>query len=134
MLPEDQTMSFLDNKPKGFEGWDAEKDSRAVIACKDGEGVLLWWVGYDFAIEHDAGLRQLGDLGLDDAPDGISIWEGQYQWSPGGFEHPEDGDRWPSGTFRAPTDDEWIAIRKDECPWEEADWRVEGWVDPEPDL
>jgi hypothetical protein len=98
--------------------------SRAVIACDaHGYGCILWWVGYDFEIEvNEAGLGQLDDLGLDDAPHGITIWEGKYVWSPGSYEHPQDGDSHPVGTFRPPTSSEWYLIQQGKAPWSETDW------------
>jgi len=55
---------------------------------------------------------------LDDAPEGISVWEGHAVGYPQGI----DGD-YPDpdpdlvGTFRAPTDAEWAAIRENKSPW-----------------
>lgn len=95
--------------------------SKAVVACDArGNGAVLWFVGESLRNEiEEAGLRQLGDLGLDDAPCGVSVWEGSYVWTPGPYEHPEDGDVSPAGCFRAPTDAEWAAIREGCNPWKE---------------
>ncbi len=94
--------------------------SKAVVAMGEtGPGAVLWYVGDDLFNEIDeAGNKTPEDLGLGDAPEGISIWEGVYVWSPGTYEHPYDGDSYPSGKFRAPTDDEWAAIRSGKSPWE----------------
>lgn len=111
--------------PRVVGEWDREKKSLAVVASNGSHGAVIWYVGFSISMEvEEAGLDTLCDLGLDDAPVGISIWEGTYVWSPGPFEHPNDGDMWPSGSFRDPTDDEWQAIRKGECPWNPDDWRV----------
>ena len=96
-------------------------ESKGVIACDgNGHGVVLWGVGTGLRQEIDEYcFHALGDLGLDDAPAGVSVWEGTYVWQSGGFEHPEDGDMQPVGAFRAPTDDEWTSIRCGNCPWAE---------------
>jgi hypothetical protein len=71
----------------------------------------------------EAGVSDLDLLGLDDAPNGISIWEGGIKsvhvHTPDCNEH----DSWLAGGFRDPTDEEWAAIRKNECPWNDDDWR-----------
>jgi hypothetical protein len=96
--------------------WD--KDSLAVIACDGkGNGAVLWTVGPHVRLEMDeGGLRDLGDLGLDDAPAGVSIWVGRYVTDGGGYCN-EEADTYPKGGFRAPTDEEWTAIREGRCPW-----------------
>jgi hypothetical protein len=96
-----------------------EWSSKAIVACDGhGRGAVLWYVGG--ALENEIGecrLRELGDLGLDDAPQGISVWEGTYIWVSGPFECPDDGRMDPSGKFRSPTDEEWRAVREGRCPW-----------------
>lgn len=111
-------------QPAGRTSWNGlsfEKPSKGVIACTDsGRGVVLWAVGAHLRYEiEELGFYHLGDLGLDDAPVGISVWEGKYIWQPGSGEHPQDGEVYPGGTFRAPTDAEWEAIRAGRCPWAE---------------
>lgn len=94
--------------------------SRAVIANHDNCTGLVLWHTADSYLDHEIdqlGSRRLDDLGLDDAPHGISIWEGTYVWQPGGYECPEDGMSMPDGRFRSPTDDEWVAIRDGRNPW-----------------
>lgn len=52
------------------------RPSMALIAARDGVGCLLDYTGSAIewhVAEAGAGLN---DLGLDDAPDGLSIWEG----------------------------------------------------------
>lgn len=104
--------------------YDWEKPSRAVIACRDGYGVVLWWVGAHMTYEIKEGYgSDLSDLGLDNAPEGISVWEGIYVYSRSGYwDEPDACDVDPSGSFREPTDEEWEAIRRGECPWDKADW------------
>lgn len=95
--------------------------SKGVIACDgNGNGCVLWAVGAHLRFElEERGLSGLDALGLDDAPCGISVWEGKYLWQPGSWEYPQDGSTLPNGAFRAPTDDEWQAIRAGRCPWPE---------------
>lgn len=93
---------------------------------------MLWTVGAYLRFEmEEAGLCRLGELGLDDAPRGISIWEGKYVWQSGGWECPQDGSMHPKGTFRAPTDEEWAAIREGRCPWDEVKYYAEGFAEIE---
>lgn len=96
-----------------------EKASRAVIAYGKTNGCVLWYDGPAIACEiEEHGLRDLEDLGLDDAPEGkISIWEGTYVWQPGSYEYPLDGSTEPSGKFRDLTEDEWTAIKAGRSPW-----------------
>lgn len=93
--------------------------SRVVAVNTDGgRGVALWHTSdSDIAFEIEQTSHLLDDLGLDDAPVGISIWEGSYVWRPGGYECPQDGSTDPVGSFRAPTDEEWQAIREGRNPW-----------------
>lgn len=94
--------------------------SKAVVANWDSSrnGIVLWFsVDSLIASEIEQLSRGLDDLGLDDAPNGISIWEGTYVWFPGGYECPQDGTSEARGTFRAPTDEEWTAIREGRSPW-----------------
>lgn len=106
------------------EGIDFSKTNLAVIASDSrGNGVVLWYVGGHISNEiDDVGLRLTGDLGLDDAPEGICVWEGNFKWSPGPWEYPDDGDFYPVGKFRQPTPEEWESIHKNECPWNPQEW------------
>lgn len=111
-------MSILDRILAGDLtcGGPAREPSRAVIAMGR-DGVVLWHTGPCLSAEIENMGSSTGDLGLDDAPKGISIWEGTYRWIPGGWEHPEDGETEPCGAFRAPTDEEWDAIKAGRAPW-----------------
>lgn len=101
-----------------------EDNSFAVVACNgSGVGVVLWTGGPHVAFEISQGSAKLDDLGLDDAPAGISVWEGKYLWHPGSYEYPQDGATEPNGRFRSPTLEEWEAIKAGECPWDDEDWR-----------
>lgn len=96
------------------------KPSLAVVACDGGgNGCVLWTAGPAMRFEIiESGLRDLSDLGLDDAPEGISVWAGRI------YSDPRDDDSELRGEFRSPTIDEWAAIMRGECPWNDADWRT----------
>lgn len=93
--------------------------SRAVVACDEsGGGAVLWYVGADLVVEiEEHGLRQLCDLGLDDAPRGITVWEGRYVCTGRGGSEDCDAGTQPEGTFRPPTSEEWAAIMQGRTPW-----------------
>lgn len=102
-----------------YDVYDFSKPSRAVIASLDSREVVLWYVGGHLAIQiDDEGTLDPFDLGLYSCPDGISIWEGAYDYHPGTRFRVGD----PKGSFRAPTAEEWDAIHKAECPWDDNDW------------
>jgi hypothetical protein len=123
---------------------DFDRINRAVVLCDgEGNGVVTWYVGGNLEVEIEGVGRQIADLGLDDAPEGVSIWEGRwcYQRTPESYVGAEEWDAWPEGSFRDPTDEEWESIRAKECPWDdsmyhrgpycgaEVVYRVEGTVD-----
>lgn len=112
-------MTLLnDRKRDDWKGLSFDDPCKAVIANNGRAGCVLWTVGAHIRFEmEECGFSQLGDLGLDDAPDGISIWEGIYVWQSGGFEYPHDGEMYPAGKFRKPSKEEWDKIIKNECPW-----------------
>jgi len=96
---------------KKWDDWDWDEDSLAVIACDTkGHGVVLWTAGPHVAYAIEGESLYLDELGLDNAPMGISIWEGKYLWRQGDTEQQEIIE--PSGKFRQPTDEEWKAIRE----------------------
>ena len=103
---------------------DWSKPSKAVVVVGEAGGCVLFSAGPHLdSLMHDAGLSDLSDLGLDDAPDGISIWEGvvkgrRYE-TVDGYEYESD----TVGSFRAPTDEEWASLRRNECPWDVTYWK-----------
>lgn len=107
--------------------------NRAVVACNSAsQGCVLSFVGK--ALDHlifSNGVNTLNALGLDGSPDGISIWEGEVvttkMWTDYGWEY----DCHLEGEFREPTDEEWAAIRRDECPWP-SEVETEEFEPPEP--
>jgi hypothetical protein len=99
--------------------------SKAVIACDGtGQGCVLYTVGAHVAMDLREIGRGLDDIGLDDAPAGISIWEGKttadYYLGLGSYD--SEPATQLEGAFRTPTDEEWVAIRAGRCPWDEAAW------------
>jgi hypothetical protein len=103
--------------------WDFDKPSRALVACDgEGHGVVLWWVGGHLEEEiEEAGLRRLDELGLDDAPQGLSVWEGRYEY----FRPEDDPAPHAVGTFRDLTDPEAEAVLEGRNPWDPAQWKME---------
>lgn len=103
---------------------------RIVVAAQDELGLALWtWTKptpSEWTVEEylgDCG-RRIEDLGLDGAPDGISVWEGDLvttdHWTDCGKEY--DTELVPANRenpFRDPTDAEWAAIRTGQNPWGE---------------
>lgn len=107
------------------EDWDWDKPSMAVVAKgMQQSGCIIWCAGPIWVYWADeVGSYDLADLGLDDAPDdGISIWSGKLidtsSWTDSGYEY----DAELVGEFRDPTPEEWTAICKNECPWDDRDW------------
>lgn len=90
----------------------ATTDSIALIASVNGRGVILAYDGPGIEADIEAiGSRYLGDHGLDDAPDGLSIWEGHLSTY-------GELDAELCGSFRALTDAEWARLRETGTPWE----------------
>jgi hypothetical protein len=102
--------------------WDKAKNSLAIIACDErGNGCVLWHVGFHISNEiQEIGLSSLVDLGLDDAPHRISVWEGKYSY----FGDGDDTEARPQGIFRNPTFEEWAATIAGVNPWKEEEWRI----------
>ena len=94
----------------------ATTDSIALIAARKGHGVILAHDGGGIEADIEAvGLGALDDHGLDNAPDGLSIWEGRMSgWGP---DHNGDYDCELRGTFRPLTDAEWTMFRETGTPW-----------------
>ncbi len=92
--------------------------SKAVCVNNGDDGIVLHYIGTNISEEiANAGSARLDELGLDNAPAGITVWEGKAHWTPGPWEHPQDGDVELRGTFRDPTDEEWLSIRNGDSPW-----------------
>jgi hypothetical protein len=106
-------------KAEPYEGYDFSKPSRAVVAAGSLQSALLWHVGGWLAAEVEAVGEHAEDLGLDDRNvPGVWVWEGKYAALD------REGNTQPEGEWRAPTDDEWAAIRAGLCPWNDEDWKL----------
>ncbi len=100
------------------------KASKAVVACTgNGHGAVLWTAGPHVQQMIDDCSAALDELGLDDAPEGISVWEGKLEGGRSGY-YGDDYDCELRGAFRDPTEEEWSAIRRGECPWSDEDWML----------
>lgn len=99
--------------------WDRE-ESIALIAAKDGKGCILSHDGDGIEADIDSlGVGDLGDHGLDDAPDGLSIWEGRLDaWVSHSPENGTDYEAQLEGKFRDLTEREWFLLRNTGTPWE----------------
>lgn len=96
------------------------KASLAVIASDGkGNGCALHWVGIHFEQWRSDVGSSLKDLGLDDAPCGISVWEGKIESE---RDYYGETDAWLEGEFREPTLEEWDCINHDDCPWDDNEW------------
>lgn len=66
---------------------------------------------------HELGSSRVDDYGFDDAPEGITVWEGTAAWQPGGYETPQDGMTIYEGTYRRLNDEEILKVQKGENLW-----------------
>ena len=100
------------------------KPSKAVIASDGhGSGCVVSFAGPHLDSEIDAVGRKLEDLGLDDCPEGIWVWEGTYRMiKHESIEYGTDYSTEADGKFREPGSQEWSAIRHNMCPWDPNDW------------
>jgi hypothetical protein len=96
---------------------DWSKPSKAVVANM-GVGCALWTIGPHVQSMIDNLGHALQDLGLDDAPDGISVWEGVLKTVHIVLPDANEDESWLEGSFREPTEEEWSFIKQNRCPWE----------------
>jgi len=110
---------LFDDGPEGADGYDWTKPSLAIVACDGkGHGTVLFTAGpHVRSFIEEVGTSALGDLGLDDAPHGLSVWEGCIIGG-GRDEHTK-----LSGTFRKLTAQEIVSVTLGQCPWNDAAWR-----------
>ena len=102
-----------------YVGPDWSKDSLAVLASDGDDGWVLFHVGAHLEQDiSDVGSRRLEDLGLT-CPASVWIWKGRMCSSTTYWGEVET---WLEGDTRAPTDEEWAAIRAGDCPWNPDDW------------
>lgn len=98
---------------------------RLVIAKGEDGELILWASGQDAEREiSESGNHDPGNFDIDEPPGlGLWVWEGivHYRsWGPS-YEGEYDCEVTWRGTFRAPTEDEWRAIRLGIRPWPEWD-------------
>lgn len=97
----------------------AVSDSVALIVNVKGKGVVVTYEGDGIEANFEAiGSPYLDDQGLDDAPEGFSIWEGRLCITNTCWEYPSEYDCELDGTFRDLTDREWSLLRETGVPWE----------------
>lgn len=106
-------LEAAEESPRPQEESFPEYLSRAVIASSGAGdwGVVLWYEGPDLEREIEEvgqGLR-IDNIGLFDAPEGISVWEGCY--------HNDEGALEADGSFRELTAKEWSFVHRGESPW-----------------
>ena len=98
-----------------------EQVSHALIANGRHNGCVLEYGGPGIEGEIDEhGIHDLDDLGLDDAPLGLSVWEGTAAYWQSG--NPMDGLEWNAelrGAFRVLTSDEWARVAQCKALWPE---------------
>ncbi len=86
----------------------ASTTNYALVAAKNGHGVVLKRSGHEIsAYLSEIGTEDILDLGLDDAPDGLSIWEGVVVYF-------DEDDSSMDGIFRPLTQAEWHALATDQ--------------------
>jgi len=90
----------------------ANYKNRGIVVSAKPNCALYWEIS-------EIGTVDLGDYGLDLAPDGISIWEGVSVWRPGGYECPQDGQMEFEGEFRRPSAEELAKLAAGEPLWPE---------------
>jgi hypothetical protein len=97
--------------------------SRLVVASNNGTGCVLHAVGSCWAAWYEgSGSFALDANCLDNAPDGISIWEGRmHSWGP---DRDGEYDAELRGEFRDLTEGEWKLLKKGEAPWDEKEWFI----------
>ena len=102
--------------------WD--RPSKAVIASDGrGSGCIVSFAGPHLDEEINQIGRQLSDLGLDDCPEGIWVWEGTYRTiRHESIDSGTDYSTEANGKFREPKNSEWYKIRENKCPWDEKEW------------
>lgn len=95
------------------------RKSKALVAQGLRQGCLLEATGTDIGYELEGGATDLADFGLDDAPPGLSIWEGRYHYDPGydSPNGPAEGSSDPVGEFRKLTPEEWTKLATDGFLW-----------------
>lgn len=92
-------------------------ESKALIVRSHNYGCVLWYKGEHISREIDSNGTALEDLGLDSAPQGLSVWEGTYV-STSHYYDDDSGYSEPKGYFRILTGEELIAVHENRNPFE----------------
>lgn len=96
----------------------AKHDSIALIASNGNHGCVMAHHGSGIEYEIEAiGDGPLEDFGLDDAPEGLSIWEGYLHATGGRSMFEDDYETSLEGEFRDLTDEEWALLKETGVPW-----------------
>lgn len=107
-------------------------NSIALLANNSGQGCILEWHGVDIYWDFEnVGGAALMDHGLDDAPDGLSIWEGFMYCSESHTVNGHEYDANLEGEYRDLTPEEWKLLQKTGVPWELEDCDDCGKIDCE---
>jgi hypothetical protein len=102
-MPETKTLMEILAGVKSEQSGSPGKVQSAALVCNGQYGGMLVQVKPGCCLETDSSEGEtfmLGDFGLDDAPNGLSVWEGYDHWQPGGYEYPQDGELYYTGKFR----------------------------------
>lgn len=113
-----EILAGVKSEPSGSPG----KVQSAALVCNSKYGGMLVACKPGCCLEQEAcevGTYMLDDFGLDDAPNGLSIWEGYNHWQPGGYEYPQDGEIYYIGKFRPLTTEEISTLARGEPLWPE---------------
>jgi hypothetical protein len=113
------------SKRETWGNYNFDKPSKAVIALDSNDvGIVLWTVGGHVALEMtESGLSSAEELGLFPPAPGLWVWEGISVWHPGHYECPEDGEMELTGSFRLLTPEEGEKVLRNECPWNDDEWK-----------
>ena len=120
-------MSLLPEKPVKVLAWreyeveDWDLPSYALIAMGESNGTVVYWRGPHIGAEVVECSSDLEDLGLDDCPVGLWVWEGRYVVET--YYDTYECDTTPEGTFRKLTEQEIQALVEGRCPWTIEEWR-----------
>ena len=95
--------------------------SLAVVACNGArQGAVLHYIGRGITMMIEGeGWCDLSDLGLDDCPKGVWVWDGRYVWScsPATVSAPEEHSLEAVGVWRELTCLEWSDLREGSDPF-----------------
>jgi len=107
----------------GYPNWAWPMPNYALLASNGHDGIVLDMGGPGISYEYEEnGCTTLSMLGFDDAPAGLSVWEGIWRWEPGPVGCPEDGEGVLEGKYRPLNDEEWVQLRACYSLWDKNLW------------